>query len=90
MRTTSLLSDVALDKYSFVRDSYLQFRRAAIGREGETGQDRLRDGRTWVNDITNRSGATRSGASEDDAAGMTPDYTQPADAAGKAPDYTKP
>ena len=69
LRTTSLLSDVALDKYSFVRDSYLQFRRAAIGREGEIGRDRFRDGRSWVNDLTNRSGPTRSGTSDDDAAG---------------------
>ena len=103
LQTTSLLSDVALDKYTFVRDSYLQLRRASIGTGVDSGAGKLQDGRAWVNDLTNRSGPARSGgASEEDAgkaidysqpidaAGRAPDYTQPADDSGKAPDYTKP
>lgn len=103
LKTTSLLSDIALDKYTFVRDSYLQLRRASVGDGEESGAAKIRSGRAWVNDLTNRSGPARSGfASDEDAgkaidysqpagrAGQTPDYTQPADNAGKAPDFTKP
>ena len=103
LKTTSLLSDIALDKYTFVRDSYLQLRRASIGTGDDSGRARLESGRAWVNDLTNRSGPARSGMASGeeagktidysqpiDAAGQTPDYTQPADNAGKAPDYTQP
>lgn len=104
LSTTSLLSDIALDKYTFVRDSYLQLRRASIGTGDDSGVAKLRSGRAWVNDITNRSGPARSGLASDEeagktidysqplggAAGPTPDDTQPADSAGKAPDYTEP
>ena len=104
LSTTSLLSDVALDKYSFVRDAYLQLRAASVGTGEDSGAEKLHRGRVWVHDVTNRSGSSRAGVTDDtDAgkaidysqpeaggAGQTPDYTQPADDAGKAPDYTKP
>ncbi|MEO8249341.1 MAG: VacJ family lipoprotein [Burkholderiales bacterium] len=90
LRTTALLSDVALDKYSFVRDAHLQFRRAAIGVGEDSGQGKLQQGRGWVNDLTNRSGPAAAGDSDDAQAGQEPDYSQPADDAGKAPDYTQP
>ena len=97
LRTTSLLSDVALDKYSFTRDAYLQLRRAAVGVGADSGEGKLQRGRGWVNDMTNRSGASGAAPRDDAEAGREPDYTQPAgtgagnpDDAGKAPDYTQP
>lgn len=100
LRTTSLLSDVALDKYSFVRDAHLQYRRAAVGVGPDSGAGKLESGRAWVNDLTRRSGESGPAASDDREAGKEPDYSQdepgsspydtnPGDA-GKAPDYTQP
>lgn len=100
LRTTSLLSDIALDKYSFTRDAYLQLRRASIGGDepGEDGSARKRD--------RAQETAGSVGADDDADAGREPDYTQPAaddarqqkagggkpapDNEGKAPDYTQP
>lgn len=92
LRTTSLLSDVALDKYTFSRDAYLQLRRTAVGVGADSGEGRLQRGRSWVQDLTNRSGPPGGGGAGDDAeAGKEPDYTLPAASdAGKAPDYTQP
>ena len=100
LRTTSLLSDVALDKYTFVRDAHLQYRRAAVGVGPDSGAGKLESGRAWVNDLTRRSGESGPAASDDREAGKEPDYSQdepgsspydtnPGDA-GKAPDYTQP
>lgn len=97
LRTTQLLSEVALDKYSFVRDAHLQFRRAAVGTGNDSGQGRIDNGRTWVNDLTNRSGRANPALGDDAEAGREPDYSEPAgaaagasDDAGRAPDYTRP
>ncbi len=90
LSTTSLLSDIALDKYTFVRDSYLQLRRASIGTGDDNGRAKLESSRAWVNDLTNRSGPARSGMASDEDAGKTIDYSQPANGAGKTPDYTQP
>lgn len=90
LSTTSLLSDIALDKYTFVRDSYLQLRRASIGTGDDSGRAKLESGRAWVNDLTNRSGPVRSGVASGEDAGKAIDYSQPVDGAGKTPDYTQP
>ena len=90
LKTTSLLSDIALDKYTFVRDSYLQLRRASVGTGDDSGRARIESGRAWVNDLTNRSGPARSGVASGEDAGKAIDYSQPIDAAGQTPDYTQP
>ncbi len=91
LSTTSLLSDIALDKYTFVRDSYLQLRRASIGTGEDSGAGKLKSSRAWVNDITNRSGPARSGMASDEEAGKAIDYSQPlGGATGQTPDYTQP
>ncbi|MEO9102111.1 MAG: VacJ family lipoprotein [Burkholderiaceae bacterium] len=90
LSTSSLLSDIALDKYTFVRDAYLQLRRASIGTGDDSGRARIESGRAWVNDLTNRSGPARSGVASGEDAGKAIDYSQPVDGSGQAPDYTEP
>lgn len=44
LRAGEIVDDVALDKYSFIRDAYLQRRRASIGVEASDKQDPDSDG----------------------------------------------
>ena len=92
LSTTSLLSEIALDKYSFVRDSYLQLRAASIGSGAASGAGRLQRGQAWVNGLTNRGGTSGAGAADEADEGKAPDYSQPetGGSAGKEPDYTQP
>jgi phospholipid-binding lipoprotein MlaA len=43
LRTTNLLSDAAIDKYSFTRDGYLQFRRNQVYDGNPPDEDQLED-----------------------------------------------
>lgn len=43
LKTTSLLSDAAIDKYSFTRDGYLQFRRNQVYDGNPPDEDQLED-----------------------------------------------
>jgi len=43
LKTTDLLSSAAIDKYSFTRDSYLQFRRNQVYDGNPPDEDELLD-----------------------------------------------